>query len=152
MAKHEIVSANIVDTHDLGSGIIATATYSYVPPKDAPISGSEWDDNLDLPGVVVTLSLPASREGSNYYPTIVGPIRSTAKVFGQEMNELWGRSNEENDCRLMSRTYRQRSLALSLATARADVAKDIPTLRGVVAAREARLAKREATIAAAEEA
>jgi hypothetical protein len=150
MAKHTIVSNPIIDTHDLGSGLVATATYSYAPAPAAPDSGAAWDDSVDLPRVIARLDLPGKKEENDKYPLLVGPLRSSESVLGMELLDTWG--SRDNDRRYTQITYHERSLTLSLATARARIAKAVATLRGVVAAREARLAKREATIAAAEEA
>jgi hypothetical protein len=151
MAKHTITSSPITDTHYLGLGLVATATYSYEPPRAAPDSGSAWDNDLDLPAVMCVLSLPVRTSvlvptKLILHPSLVAP---DTRVLGWGLEPNWGA--RKGDERVTIRHYRERTLTLSLATARADVATAIATLRGIVAAREARLVLREATIAAAEE-
>jgi len=159
MTTHQLVNAPIVETHELGMGLTATVIYEYVPAKEAPVSGCDWPECDDFPGVFAVLALHGR--------LMLDPIlRSDTRVLGEPLRDVWGTVMPEarlekntkthlegtkvwTDSRARGQTSRIGSLSASLADARAKMAVELEIVRGVVASREIRLAQRDATIARA---
>jgi hypothetical protein len=162
MTTHQLVNAPIIETHELGMGLTATVIYEYVPAKEAPVSGCDWPECDDLPRVYAVLALPEEDGRLMLDPR----LRRDTRVLGEPLRDVWGTVLPESilekntktklegtkvwtDSRVRGQISRIGSLSASLADARAKMAVELETVRGVVAAREIRLAQRDATIARA---
>jgi len=133
------------EEHKLGLGLTARVEYEYVPPIDPPPTGAEWDEERDRPGVRATLTLPGGGGGA-LHPA----LRAGVQVLGEPLEELWGTPSELASARRRTVEAREATLRASLADVRAQIATALQQVRGVVGARAARLARREAVIAKAE--
>jgi Tfp pilus assembly protein PilN len=128
-------------TYDLGLGLEAI-TLDHVPPRDPPPGGSQWQPDLDVPGVEVTVCLPVHHRSGHLDPRLC----QHGQLLGQQLNEIWG--IPDGFIRRASRTHRAATARLSSESALSAAIQELEELRRHVEARAERLDQRERTIAA----
>jgi hypothetical protein len=121
-------------------------TLSYAPAISPPASGHSWDDDIDYPGVMAAVSLPTNEHSFGKFLSR-DLVEESQACCGQYLSSKWG--DVSTNCRVVSRTFRAPTLAAAEAAARAWHAEGAAVIAGIVARRNARLVRREATIAAA---
>jgi hypothetical protein len=126
---------------DLGTAHM-TATLSYLPPLPAPNSGANWSDFEDYPGVLAVVRA-AGRE-------LHSDLRGDHKIGGCYACACWAFAGAgEPSHRLTEEKFRAPTLASAEAQALVWLIGVKAEISSILAKRELRLAKREATIAAA---
>lgn len=139
-----IIEGSLVDHHHFeGLDAEIIVTYEYEPAQECPMSGSKWDESLDLPGVRATLSLPCRSMSCSLLQFLEDP---EIRVLGEAMGNFWGES--AGFVRNCSLVVREKTIAQSLLAARNQVAHELRKIKGIIARRASRLAQREATISA----
>ncbi len=126
----------------LGLRLIATATYTILPPAAAPVSGSDWPTELDYPYVLLVLRLPSTRDG-----LLDGALRSPeTRILGEALTHHWGLSAEGN--RWRETRAREETTVKAHQTLRHVCEAAVYELRHLVRMRALRLSERDARIEA----
>ena len=121
---------------------LALTSLEYVPPKDPPSFGCQWAEEVDYPGVVATMALPADE---NSY--LRADLTADAICCGDRLSCYWG--EVAGGYRVKQQVFRAPTLEAAEARARAWYAEGAAVISGIVSARRARLLQRQATLAAA---
>jgi hypothetical protein len=120
-----------------------TLTLTYALPSAPPESGSEWTESRDYPGVRAEVALPMAPGG------LLPRLRAEVLCCGKLLCPSWGELGD--GVRYLARYFYAPTLAAAEAEARAWHAEGAAVVANVVAAREARLARRTETIRRAHE-
>jgi hypothetical protein len=117
---------------------------SYVQAESAPKHGAGWPEELDYPGIECQVQLPASLR------CLRDDLQSREDCAGEPLAYSWGYTPDGSPgVRARRKVFRAATLEAAEAAARAWAAEAQAVIQTVVSARATRLAKREATIAAA---
>jgi hypothetical protein len=142
-------------SHPIGLGHVATVDFEVVPADSAPLSGAEWSDERDWPGVSVTLSLPISDASWGgkiiHHDLSVRHNPEAPRVLGARLDGCWGAHDDTDGTMWRREVVRGASMRVALVAAQRLADEALATVRQIVAARVKRLAQREATVANAME-
>lgn len=137
------------DVH-LGLGLVATIEIVEHDPAPPPPSGAEWAREVDWPIAELRLSLPSNSESSH----LALELQCDLKIAGDKLVDHWGIGCHDNHWRPIAGPRTQKTTeraeylddAVSILIARAE--SELAPLIAHVAKRAARLAQRDATLAA----
>lgn len=132
-------------TVDLGLGLSATIEIYALPARPAPVAGSEWPIDADYPGCSLQISLPQEDDEDHY--DIAPELQCPIELLDEQLTPKWGKDLGCTRHRTATaRGPRQSELVTQL---RERAERELAPLIAHVAARAARLAQRERTIAMA---
>jgi hypothetical protein len=136
-------------TEDLGLGLKARLVIEVCEPNDPPESGSDWKQDLDYPVVQGSLFLPAEPDHSPLSRQVDDALLSDAVVLGCRLDYMdgWGERSQDHIVRIIH--DRKPRVEEALAEVDRQLTEAVGIARTIAHAREARLARRERTIALA---
>jgi hypothetical protein len=118
----------------------------YIEPQEPPRAGSDWPEELDYPGVQAIIRLPTDGTSS-----LMSELTTGGKLLGDTLDTTWGSYDPDSVGYRFRKSaiYRNPTLLASEDEALSVVAFIRGQLSEIRDKREARLAKRKATLSKA---